>query len=230
MSNPSDGFSLRLERPWEPNSGKGTLGDYLDDFCLPLYEVMAEKDVTEYRWLAEEHILEISEEFKGQGLSSHGALLRALREHGNPQLIGRLLRDEWLRGEKSCPHSLVVHAVACRTIVLCAVSYLCLSLLMWLAPRDSPVPLLAFFLSPLPVGCLVGAIAFYRFRRPVFWAVAVMLYSLILTTLLIYLRWDMSAAVELMPFWGIVTLAVASGMGLYWQRRRQHEIVRRFLA
>jgi hypothetical protein len=231
MSNqPETPSGLQLERPWEPDSGKGTLNDYMDDFCLPLYGVMPEKDIRQFRFLAEEHILDLIEEFQGRGLSSHSALHAALREHGDPHLIGKLLRNEWRGDRKTCVGSLAFHVSAKRTALFFSLLYLCLALAMWLVSHDIAVRILALLVSPVPVGGVVGTVEYCRLRRPILWVSIMVLYPILLTGLILALWFDISSAMVLMPLWAMAILPGAGATRSYWQGRRMREFYRHYYA
>lgn len=224
---PSD---LQFARSWVPVSGKGAVSDYLDEFCLPLYEVATVLDVEVYRLLVAEQVTELIAEFRAKGWGPHGAIHAALREHGDAYQMGILLRNEFLRDRTPRQVNSLLSKPAKQAVVVWFLMYLFLAWIMGNSLHKSVSANLIFLVSSVVAGCLAGTIASLKPLQPVLWGGLAGAYPLILTTLILFMQKGLAEVSACMVVWVFLFVLTAIGILHFWQVRRQREIYRQILA
>ncbi|HLK55406.1 MAG TPA: permease prefix domain 1-containing protein [Chthonomonadaceae bacterium] len=153
--------------------------DYLDYLCAPLLGVVPYAERRCLRDEARQHLQDLVEEFREQGLSPQEALTRALHAHGNPWRIGQSFVQEWSLGRAAAPRNAVRRATLCAFAWFGIATVLSLLLieqytyevssqlvitrgyLMPYSYQDALFPYLIglLLLSPIVAGCLSGLMA-----------------------------------------------------------------------
>jgi hypothetical protein len=209
------------------------LEDYLDHVCAPLVGIVPYPARQSFRMEVEDHLGELIGEFQDEGLDLGAATQAALREHGEPWLIGQEFLDEWCR---SAPQGRLARYASIATLRafallgIAAVPALLLieryTLFLNDAERSQLLPLLLLYvvLAPIAAGSLTGATTPAGTTRAVGNALAVLILASmgVGLAMLPYTEGLYLALFQLL-FWvpaGYLSTSLAASLGRSYRRQR----------